>query len=276
MAVETETARVGSFEASTSFRARPILIAEDDRDSRREMAELFRSSGFEVRVAGSGRGAVTKVGKYTSPVAIMDMDMPGELDGAEAAIKIYQQDTDVVVVSAKRGKGDYEQRLAEAHVPYVWVEKPLIRPKREWLIKEVDTRYRRRLLFEALSQESERSYFLVYGILKSMICREPWLEREQIVKIVSDLLAKEVFELEEPLDQLILSLEVDSVYSELGLLCRQGKAGTVEFGNAKEVLRCLQVKQAKALRLEFEKSQLLPLGEASSLLKELRSLLQNA
>jgi CheY-like chemotaxis protein len=67
-----------------------ILIADDDRDFRESLGEVFSRRGYCTRLAADGCEAVEMVRKYTGlHVVLLDVHMP-RLSGLEALVLIRQ------------------------------------------------------------------------------------------------------------------------------------------------------------------------------------------
>ncbi len=67
-----------------------ILIADDDRDFRESLAEVFARRGYTTRLAADGCEAVEIVRKHTGlHVVLLDVHMP-RLSGLEALLQIRQ------------------------------------------------------------------------------------------------------------------------------------------------------------------------------------------
>ncbi len=65
-----------------------ILIADDDRDFRESLAEVFARRGYCTRLAADGCEAVEMVRKHTGlHVVLLDVHMP-RLSGLEALVQI--------------------------------------------------------------------------------------------------------------------------------------------------------------------------------------------
>jgi PAS domain S-box-containing protein len=71
-------------EAQRSGRGARILVADDNQDAAESLAMLLRLSGHEVRVATSGRAALTLAADFRPAAALLDIGMP-ELNGYEVA-----------------------------------------------------------------------------------------------------------------------------------------------------------------------------------------------
>ncbi|MCA9128917.1 MAG: response regulator [Planctomycetales bacterium] len=65
-----------------------LLIADDDRDFRESLSEVFRRRGFQICLAANGREAVEIVQSSTSlHLALLDVHMP-HLSGLQALCEI--------------------------------------------------------------------------------------------------------------------------------------------------------------------------------------------
>ncbi|HEX4935984.1 MAG TPA: response regulator, partial [Gemmatimonadaceae bacterium] len=58
-----------------------ILIVDDEPNIRRMVGALLASEGYEVREAASGAEAVALAAEAEPDVALVDLMMPGEVDG---------------------------------------------------------------------------------------------------------------------------------------------------------------------------------------------------
>src|SRR5262245_19218167 len=87
-----------------------ILIVDDDRDIRRMLDELFRSSGYGCRLAANGREALDIFEAERPPLAVTDMKMP-VMDGLEFLTRARAVDSDLVVL-VLTGVGDVRTAVA--------------------------------------------------------------------------------------------------------------------------------------------------------------------
>ncbi|MEL6496361.1 MAG: response regulator transcription factor, partial [Cyanobacteria bacterium J06623_7] len=70
-----------------------VLIV-DDLNSIREFLKINLSSETDIEVVGlanDGRGAITQVEEHQPDIVLMDINMPGEIDGIEATEKITRR-----------------------------------------------------------------------------------------------------------------------------------------------------------------------------------------
>ena len=99
-----------------------VLIAEDDRVSRRILKATLERWGYEVSVAEDGREAWEKIQSDDVPLVILDWMMP-EMDGLEVCRRIRSKDdgdyTYVIFLTAKEGKTDIVTGLDSGADDYV-------------------------------------------------------------------------------------------------------------------------------------------------------------
>lgn len=71
-------------------RAFVVLHVEDDEELAASVCQLLRAEGFEALTAADGPSALAGIahGAPVPDVLIMDVDLPGEMDGADAAQEI--------------------------------------------------------------------------------------------------------------------------------------------------------------------------------------------
>lgn len=100
--------------------AAPVLIVEDDRISRRTLAQLLKASGYPAVVAGSAEEALSLVGRGGMPrLALVDLHLPG-MDGMELIDRLTEMDptvTPVVVTAA--GEEELSERLRTSGVAFL-------------------------------------------------------------------------------------------------------------------------------------------------------------
>lgn len=64
------------------------LIVDDHIDSAEMMVELLAENGIEARLAHDGASALQEIARETPDVVLLDLSLPGELDGYETARRI--------------------------------------------------------------------------------------------------------------------------------------------------------------------------------------------
>ncbi len=67
-----------------------VLHVEDDEELAASVARLLRAEGFEALTATDGASALERIehGHWEPDVLIMDVNLPGEMDGADVAQEI--------------------------------------------------------------------------------------------------------------------------------------------------------------------------------------------
>ena len=93
-----------------------ILVVDDQKEVRELIEVTLRSDGHEIIQAKNGKDAV-KISKTQKPdVIIMDIMMPGDLDGLEAT-RLVKQNPDtkhikIIMLTAKGQSTDFDEGFA--------------------------------------------------------------------------------------------------------------------------------------------------------------------
>ncbi len=99
-----------------------ILIVEDNKELSQLLCDFLRAEGYIVSVADTGEKALSFFEKYGSKLVILDIMLPG-IDGFAVCRKIREQnDTPIIIVSAKGEKKDKLDGLLLGADDYI--EKP--------------------------------------------------------------------------------------------------------------------------------------------------------
>ena len=87
-------------------RGRKILIADDELEICKVMAELLETSGYRVSYVTSGREAVSKYNALAPDIVLLDRSMPG-MDGLSCAERILGDDPEakIIIISGYDEKG---------------------------------------------------------------------------------------------------------------------------------------------------------------------------
>jgi CheY-like chemotaxis protein len=92
-----------------------ILLVEDDGDSAETLAVLLRIYGHEVEVAHDGPTALRLAAAAPPDVALLDLGLPGGMDGYEVARRLREQEADKLpLLIAVTGYGQEEDRRRSA------------------------------------------------------------------------------------------------------------------------------------------------------------------
>jgi len=102
-----------------------VLIVDDEPNIRRMVGALLHAEGYEVREAADGGAAVRAVAEDEPDVALLDLMMPGELDGLAtlAQMRAQRADLPVVMMSGRAALADAVQATRLGAVNFL--EKPL-------------------------------------------------------------------------------------------------------------------------------------------------------
>ena len=102
-----------------------VLIVDDEPNIRRMVAALLASEGYEVRDAESGVAALARAAETDPDVILLDLMIPGELDGIATLARLRETapDTPVVMMSGRAGLHDAVR--ATKLGAFNFLEKPL-------------------------------------------------------------------------------------------------------------------------------------------------------
>jgi len=102
-----------------------ILIVDDEPNIRRMVGALLAQEGYEVREAASGEAGVALAAEAEPDVALVDLMMPGTMDGIAVlgALRERHPDLPVVMMSGKAGLADAVR--ATKLGAFNFLEKPL-------------------------------------------------------------------------------------------------------------------------------------------------------
>jgi two-component system nitrogen regulation response regulator NtrX len=102
-----------------------VLIADDEPNIRRMVGALLASEGYEVREAADGRGAVAQAVELEPDVALVDLMMPGDVDGMDVLGRLRDRlpELPVVMMSGRAGLSDAVR--ATKLGAFTFLEKPL-------------------------------------------------------------------------------------------------------------------------------------------------------
>lgn len=100
-----------------------IMIVEDDFLIAIQMEEALRTAGFEVTLASSSDEALQIAGGQTTALAVMDVRLPGTLDGVDTALEIFRIYGLRSIFSTAHSDPEIRARAAPA-LPIAWLTKP--------------------------------------------------------------------------------------------------------------------------------------------------------
>ena len=102
-----------------------VLIIDDEPNIRRMVGALFGAEGYDVRDASDGASGLRRAGETEPDVVLLDLMMPGELDGMATLERLRQEipDSPVVMMSGRAGLSDAVR--ATKLGAFTFLEKPL-------------------------------------------------------------------------------------------------------------------------------------------------------
>ena len=100
-----------------------VLIVEDERLNRANMAEALADAGFAVDEADSADEAVAMLDNDGYKLLVTDIHMPGQLDGIGLAQHAHGQNPSLPIVFVT-GRPDVLSRLRDAGIPGTSLAKP--------------------------------------------------------------------------------------------------------------------------------------------------------
>jgi two-component system nitrogen regulation response regulator NtrX len=114
-----------SDDAGDVSRMPSVLIVDDEPNIRRMVGALLGAEGYDVRDAATGGAAVDRAAESEPDAILLDLMMPGELDGMTTLAKLREvvPDTPVVMMSGRAGLSDAVR--ATKLGAFNFLEKPL-------------------------------------------------------------------------------------------------------------------------------------------------------
>ena len=102
-----------------------VLIVDDEPNIRRMVGALLSAEGYDVREAPTGAQAISRAGEDEPDVVLLDLMMPGEMDGmgALAKLRTAHPDLPVIMMSGRAGLSDAVAATKLGAVNFL--EKPL-------------------------------------------------------------------------------------------------------------------------------------------------------
>ena len=102
-----------------------VLIVDDEPNIRRMVGALLASEGYEVREAPDGARGVALATESEPDIALVDLMMPGELDGMGVLTALRERVPDVPVVMMSGRAGLSDAVRATKLGAFTFLEKPL-------------------------------------------------------------------------------------------------------------------------------------------------------
>ncbi len=104
-----------------------ILVVDDNEDVRRLVRKVLEASGYSVVEAASGEEAIRRSGSERPDLVLMDMCMPGTIDGLEATRRLKGDPRlrEVPVVALTAASLERDRSLAMAAGCCGFIGKPI-------------------------------------------------------------------------------------------------------------------------------------------------------
>ena len=102
-----------------------VLIADDEPNIRRMVGALLTAEGYEVTEAESGADALAKTKEGEPDIALLDLMMPGALDGMATLAKLREAAPDLPVIMMSGRAGLADAVSATKLGAFNFLEKPL-------------------------------------------------------------------------------------------------------------------------------------------------------
>ena len=102
-----------------------VLIADDEPNIRRMVGALLSGEGYEVTEAESGADALARVKEGEPDIALLDLMMPGALDGMATLAKLREASPDLPVIMMSGRAGLADAVNATKLGAFNFLEKPL-------------------------------------------------------------------------------------------------------------------------------------------------------
>jgi DNA-binding NtrC family response regulator len=74
-----------------------ILIVDDDEVIQETLFDVLKKKGYDIFVAGSGKGALETIKKNVIDLVLLDMRLP-DVDGLDVLKKVKETDSEILVI----------------------------------------------------------------------------------------------------------------------------------------------------------------------------------
>jgi two-component system nitrogen regulation response regulator NtrX len=102
-----------------------VLIIDDEPNIRRMVGALLGAEGYEVRDAQDGATGLSRIAETEPDVLLLDLMMPGEMDGLGTLARVRESNPDVPVVMMSGRAGLSDAVKATKLGAFNFLEKPL-------------------------------------------------------------------------------------------------------------------------------------------------------
>lgn len=261
-----------------------LLVVEDERVARTELARILRGRKYTVVTASDGSSAIMKAEKEGFGIVLMDIMLgDDERDGIDIAEEIQRLHplTSFIFVSAHSPDDYYRQRIRRSGVRFGgWVEKPLNPPELVLLVEQ-----ERQKLQVLVKVESARIRGLdPISYLQALYDLDPSVPRSVLEELCQEFAAEPSSTLESVQGTgedlaMQLNAEIDMVYDQIWSII-EGHADVSEadllarVGELRKRLYDLQEREADEMERQFRSQLQFAPSEGRLLIEETRRLLK--
>jgi len=151
--------------------SRVILVVDDEAPIRQSLAGVLGDEGYEVTLAKDGAEALAKVAEEPPDLVLLDIWMPGDMDGLEVLRRLRQEVAPGLGVIMISGHGSIETAVKAIKMgAFDFIEKPLS-------LEKVVVAVNNALNLQRLTEEN-------------VLLRQRYLERPQSITGISPAIAK--------------------------------------------------------------------------------------
>ena len=111
-----------------------ILIVDDEEPIRRLLTRILTDAGYTTLEADTGDQALTMLGPNTIQLILLDLHMPGQVDGEELLFQLRDQGDEIPIIVVS-GWVDDETTANRPDCVHAVLKKPI---QREHLLKTID------------------------------------------------------------------------------------------------------------------------------------------
>jgi two-component system KDP operon response regulator KdpE len=111
-----------------------ILIVDDEEPIRRLLTRILTDAGYTPLEADTGDQALTMLGPNTIQLILLDLHMPGQVDGEELLFQLRDQGDEIPIIVVS-GWVDDETIANQPDCVHAVLKKPI---QREHLLKTID------------------------------------------------------------------------------------------------------------------------------------------
>ncbi|HIG56209.1 MAG TPA: response regulator [Candidatus Latescibacteria bacterium] len=110
-----------------------ILIVDDEEPIRRLLTRILTDAGYTTLAADTGDQALSLLGPNTIQLILLDLHMPGQVDGEELLFQLRDQGDEVPIIVVS-GWVD-EENTNHPHCVHAVIKKPI---RRKHLLATID------------------------------------------------------------------------------------------------------------------------------------------